>query len=168
MEKSPVFGASLLLGLLMLSQLAVGQADLSIVGSCGDRLIGNTMVLDWTVGEPIVATVTTSSRLLSQGFHQPTVDTLVVTAMNAPGPGLLSITPNPSSGIVNLQVREWPDADLQVQVSDASGTIVLEMDGIGQGTTLLDLTHFSAGLYAISIFAPNENVHQLYRIFKYN
>ena len=168
MKISKILTVALLMASFFTLTQVFGQSDLSIVGSCGNRLVGNTMLLDWTVGEPVVATVTTGSRMLSQGFHQPTVDTLVITALNAPAAGLLSLTPNPSSGMVNLQVGEWPDADLQVQVSDATGTIVLAIDGIGQGTTMLDLTHYSAGLYTISVFAPNENVHQLFRIFKYN
>ncbi len=168
MEKSPVFGASFLLGLLMLSQLAFGQADLSIVGSCGDRLVGTTMVLDWTVGEPIIATVTTSSRLLSQGFHQPTVDTLVITEIQGTMTGLAVVTPNPSAGLVMLQITDWPNALLQIQVSDGTGTILQRLDGVGPGNTSINLTQYAAGLYQISVHDPAKNSTQLFRILKYN
>ena len=168
MEKASVFGASLLLGLLMLSQLAFGQSDLLIVGSCGDRLVGSTMVLDWTVGEPIVATLTTSSRLLSQGFHQPSVDTLVIAGIQGTTAGLAAVAPNPSAGLIMLQITDWPNAHLQVQVSDGTGTILQRLAGVGPGNTPINLTQYTAGLYQISVYDPAKNSTQLFRILKCN
>ena len=59
-------------------------------------------------------------------------------------------TPNPSNGIVTLNLINWDEKEIQYNVFDASGKIVLS-SSISNDQTKLDLSFLSSGIYIISL-----------------
>ncbi|MDA8640978.1 T9SS type A sorting domain-containing protein [Flavobacteriaceae bacterium] len=59
-------------------------------------------------------------------------------------------TPNPSNGIVTLNLINWDEKEIQYNVFDALGKIVLS-SSISDDNTKLDLSFLSSGMYIISL-----------------
>ncbi len=80
----------------LLSGIAVyAQEVVSTAGSHGETTAGS---LSWTVGEPVIETITDGTNTLTQGFQQ---SKLTVTAINdLKFPGIeLSVYPNPTNSL---------------------------------------------------------------------
>ena len=59
-------------------------------------------------------------------------------------------TPNPSSGIVTLNLINWDEKEIQYNVFDALGKSILS-SSISNDQTKLDLSFLSSGMYIISL-----------------
>ena len=59
-------------------------------------------------------------------------------------------TPNPSRGIVTLNLINWDEKEIQYNVFDTLGKIVLS-SSISDDNTKLDLSFLSSGMYIISL-----------------
>ena len=59
-------------------------------------------------------------------------------------------TPNPSSGIVTLNLINWDEKQIQYNVFDALGKSILS-SSISNDQTKLDLSFLSSGMYIISL-----------------
>ena len=59
-------------------------------------------------------------------------------------------TPNPSNGIVTLNLINWDEKEIQYNVFDALGKTVLS-SSISDDQTKLDLSFLSSGIYIISL-----------------
>ena len=60
------------------------------------------------------------------------------------------VTPNPSNGIVTLNLINWDENEIQYNVFDALGKTVLS-SSISDDQTKLDLSFLSSGIYIISL-----------------
>jgi hypothetical protein len=69
--------------------------------------------------------------------------------------GGLSIYPNPSSGILNVESKLLESRNSQIQVKDIMGRIAFEKDA-QQELEILDLSYLAKGFYVIKLFNDNE------------
>lgn len=58
--------------------------------------------------------------------------------------------PNPSNGLVNIELSNWDDVEISLSVFDVLGKSVLNKK-IYQKSTQLNLTQFNTGIYLISV-----------------
>ncbi len=58
--------------------------------------------------------------------------------------------PNPSKGLVNIELSNWDDVEISLSVFDVLGKSVLNKK-IYQKSTQLNLTQFNTGIYLISV-----------------
>ena len=77
------------------------QEVVTTAGSYGETSSGS---LSWTVGEPVIETITDGTNTLTQGFQQ---SKLTVTAINdLKFPGIeLSVYPNPTNSFLFIEVK---------------------------------------------------------------
>ena len=59
-------------------------------------------------------------------------------------------TPNPTSGLVNIDIPNWNDVQLNISVYDVLGKDILNKT-INQRKTQLDLSKLSSGIYILKI-----------------
>lgn len=83
--------------------------------------------------------------LASGGFF----NACTATGVNSPEAPLIKISPNPSTGIFNLDFQE----QFNFQVYDLFGKLVLE--GNGSGQTSIDLTDQPSGIYLLKVDSEN-------------
>lgn len=67
MEKIVIFILVLVLAMNTYAQ----NSSPEIVSSAGATYKGNSMQIDWTLGELAITSIQNSSQQLTQGFHQP-------------------------------------------------------------------------------------------------
>lgn len=79
-----------------------------------------------------------------------------VTSVGEPGlagAGQLVLSPNPVSGMLNIQLPQAAGTDTRVQVLDSNGRIILEQRFEAQTQVELDVNRFSPGLYWIRVLS---------------
>ena len=127
----------------------------SVIASAGDISRAGEIVLEWTVGEAMVETGTTSSQLYTQGFHQPVLKVHKLNAGKevAAGKNSFRVFPNPATAIINVQLEKAAETPLLVSLLDASGKLLLNnrfpvnsralkinVQGLAQGAYILRIT----------------------------
>jgi len=113
--------------ILLLPCWLIGQSgDHSVIGAGGGTAEGQTMRLEWTLGETAISTVQHEKGLLTEGFHQPVLETEVVDAAALPTDLLGS-----SHTLASLQMTAAPNpvtTELQVELqSDQQQEGLLEL-----------------------------------------
>lgn len=153
--------------LLMLSVWVVSATyaqtmERQLVGSAGGQnQIGNVLV-EHSIGEPIVGSTSSSSHVLTSGFHQPQI---VVFSLEENSEMFAKIFPNPSNGIVYVQPSNELDV-YSLQLMDVSGKLLLQKDG--QGQMGLDLHSYANGIYFLSIMNSKQALKHSFKIIKQN
>jgi hypothetical protein len=135
-----------------------------VISTSGNSFNIGSSQLDWTLGEPVTATLNAGSNLLTQGFHQPN---LTVTSINQPQTGYtVNIFPNPSTDVINIEFKDRK-GNLTVQLSSVDGKI-LESKKVDNLITLqLTMAQYKAGTYLLSIMDDQSKV-RTYRVVKTN
>ena len=108
-----------------LETLAISQtACPELVSSAGESFKNSTYQLDWSVGDCITATHTKNEFVITQGFHQGKY-VITTTLENLQNVGInISVFPNPTTDIINLQVESSKTENLQYTLIDISGKIL--------------------------------------------
>ena len=96
----------------------------SVVTGCGGSLQGYSMVSvksDFTLGEIAIETIFSENFMLTQGFHQAS---LGIISLNEDVYSKISLYPNPTVDIINLELRGVEGLYAQVNILDLSGKII--------------------------------------------
>ncbi|MDH7447655.1 hemagglutinin protein [Aquimarina sp. 2201CG14-23] len=67
---SRTFTLMLLMILLVVVNATSQSIERQVIGSAGTTLSNATVTLDFTIGEPVITTITNGTAIVSQGFHQ--------------------------------------------------------------------------------------------------
>lgn len=115
-----------------------------VVASTGaDTIIGNTEI-GWTVGEPVIATLSTGTNYMSQGFQQP--DWLIV-GIPEVAKDDIKVFPNPTPGLVNVQVG---NQTFDAVVYDILGKVVIKPPNIS-GSMQINLEQLAPANYVLML-----------------
>ncbi len=162
----------LLFGTLSLPLAGMAQQlSPAVLASGGGTARTSTMVLDWTLGELVVETVTTPDRLYTQGFHQPMLQVVELDnqASLAGGDAAFTFTvaPNPVASYLTVGITAPEDASFQLRLTDLNGR---QYDLPAVPTTVrstqIDMTQFSAGMYLLHISKADGQLLKSYKVFK--
>lgn len=120
-----------------------------VLATTGAELQSGNLSIAFTIGEPVIATQTGDSVVITQGFHQPSTD-LTTTVVAAPDPSIqVSAFPNPAREQVTL-VAHGVEGVLEYRLHDALGRLV-ETHAQVPVTHLLEVGHLSSGLYNLVV-----------------
>ena len=156
---------TLLHGPLAIVAFVVGigsSAGQSVLSSSGGQHEAASTRITYTIGEPVIATVGSGPRQLTQGFNQPWVD--INTAVDDPGSetNTISVYPNPVRHVLNLSFSDDP-VDHRYELFDALGQQVL--DGLVQSTiTELNMEPHASGAYFLRVFGPGDSLLRSFKI----
>ncbi len=141
----------------------------SVIASAGDISTGGNIILEWTVGEPAVETVSNSAALYTQGFHQPLLEVqkmstgkdLVIVK------DIVRVYPNPSTAIINVQLQKASAEPLVVSLIDGSGKVILNNNLPANSTILkINVSRLPQGAYILRITNAPGNINGNYKIIK--
>jgi hypothetical protein len=147
--------------LLLITTFLFGMDSLqsqSVINAASNSASFNNQLHEWAVGEMCaVATVSTASLIVTQGFLQPGETMVFSEEIKAVVSGLM-VFPNPTSAIATLQGRfSGSISPLAIQLVDANGRVLknafIPIKPGGQIEHEFDLTPFTAGTYFLSINA---------------
>ena len=124
-----------------------------VISSAGTTFVNGSTTLDYTVGEPVTATLDNGSNQLSQGFHQN--DLLITTITNSPSSSGIAVFPNPSVDVVNIQFAK-PTDNNKFELYSADGKLLKTEACKAQTISQLDMNAFGCGTYFLKIFTDNK------------
>jgi len=138
----------------------------SVIASSGGYGSGATHQLSWTIGEPIIATQTNTSTILTQGFHQTNLVVSSIFQRNE----LVQIKafPNPTTQYITVTIQDNRDKDdLNIQLLDLAGKQLKQQKLLTNDSQYeLDLENYPSGTYLISIQNSKKQVTNTYKIIK--
>ena len=144
------------------------QLSPSVLAVSGGTARTPTMILDWTVGESVVETVTASNRLYTQGFHQPLL--LVSEQPNIPDADAgykFTVVPNPVVSSLRIDITAPESSLLQLFLTDLRGH-QFNLPVVPANTTSMqiDMTAYPAGTYLLRIGKADGPLLKSYKIVK--
>lgn len=146
------------IGLFLLTASLSAQ---EVISSQGDSYSNGSHTLDYTIGEPVIETVSNGSNDLTQGFHQTK---LVITKVEDVNIGLnVSIFPNPTSELVNLTMENYQGFTLHL--FDVSGKL-LQQSNLTDIKTTVSLDVYPKGSYMLSLTNKENKKIKTYQIIK--
>jgi len=138
----------------LLSGIAIqAQEVVTTAGSNGETSSGS---LSWTVGEPVIETITDGTNTLTQGFQQSKLTVTAVFEL----PGLdftISVFPNPASDFLTVKVENNDKlTGLMYYLYNINGKLLLLKQIEGNETTI-SMIHFKPSTYILKVYYAGRN-----------
>lgn len=134
-----------------------------VISSAGATQQAAGYVLSWTIGEPVIQTLSSGPNILTQGFHQ---SKLIITAIGEiPEQNILiTVFPNPTHEFAIVKFNNQPKQNTY-KLFDSTGR-VLEWRIINSTETQVDLIRFAKGTYFLKVFQDDNQPIQTFKIIK--
>ena len=132
-----------------------------LVSASGASFQNSSGYISYSIGEVLTSTLTSSSTILTQGFHQTRLRT-GVPVINQSEIGI-SVFPNPVKNQLILQMDEYQGFDYLLY--NATGSI-LERGQIVSERTEIDFSALAPAVYLLKVTDNKEEV-KLFQIVKY-
>jgi hypothetical protein len=156
---------------LCISFSAMSQSpDPSIISAGGGSDKTSAISLDWTIGEYAVETITSATKMYTQGFHQPLLIESIVTARTVSDADNYTVTiaPNPIISIVNFGITSTKPGRVFITISDVNGLIFIQKNiAVNSGNLQINMSSLRAGTYMLTIRdGVAAHIIKSYRIIK--
>ena len=142
---------------LVVSAQSVTPSVLASSGGSGETA---DYQIDWTLGELAVQTLSDGGQLLTQGFHQPMLNS-VGTFDGRPDIGM-QIFPNPTAGMLTISYEQ--DLELHARMFSLNGAQIADHI-LTSGDNTLRLGDLPDGSYVLGIY-ENDEIIKTYTIEK--
>lgn len=142
-----------LLLLMMITATAQLRLERQVIGSSGTKLQFGSLSQDFTVGEPVISTLTNIDLILSQGFHQGNLG-----PANSLQPlldqGELTIYPQPAQTVLFIRLSTSFPTAIRIDVYDLLGRQMLGKRNAlpaHQSEMQLEIRDLNAGAYVLRL-----------------
>jgi len=147
---------------------AVGQSITpEIQSTSGAYYTGTNAQLSWTMGEPIIETVSSTSSIITQGFQQPEYD-IVGIDENPETSWQVTVFPNPTSNNMQIQIQNPANAEFNICLTDLTGRQLLEKDIGNSSSYTIDMTSYAVSSYFLRVTTKEGMTVQTFKIQKTN
>ena len=154
MKKHAVFAS-----LFLFSVVAIEAQE--VISTQGDSYTNGGNTIDFTIGEPIIETVSDGTNDLTQGFHQTLLT--VVSVEDLAVDFVVNIFPNPTAEFVNLKIEKFNG--MTIRLFDLTGK-ELQQETLRQSTTQISVTDYPKGTYLLTLINNENNKIKTYKIIK--
>jgi len=139
--------------------LVTGQSlSPTVIASGGDFSEGsNGYSLSWTLGEPVIETVSGGGNFLTQGFQQTRVDGLVGIFRPQPNEEFL-LYPNPTESHVILDLKEKRYETVVISQYDLLGKEIAQYSFSQKQKMHIDFTGLPSATYLLKVMIIEANV----------
>ncbi len=136
------------------------QEVIATSGNYGETANGS---LSWTIGEPIVETVSDGTNTLTQGFQQSKLTVTAIDEKEIAG-FEINVFPNPASDYLSVEVITDKQKDLEIILFDLNGKIILQKLMTGNKQTV-NMQNYSPATYILKVTEGNKEI-RTYQIVK--
>jgi len=140
----------LLLGLLTIISSVHSQ---EVVSTQGETYSSPNAIIDFTVGEVVINTVSDGTNNITQGFHQTNWN-FVGLENHTPSFEAI-IFPNPTSEVLNIRASAFENVIYTLY--DAQGKLIVK-DKLTAEQTLIPVSQLATGSYSITLNNPTQNL----------
>lgn len=132
-----------------------------VVAASGQSFSSPGKQIDFTIGEIVISSLTSSDKTLTQGFHQPKI---LITGVEDPDDEFVfSLYPNPADRFVIIESTQ--ETEMQVHVYDIMGK-VLQVSSLFTKKITIDLQSLASGHYNMVITNAFGNHLSSYKMIK--
>jgi hypothetical protein len=135
-----------------------------VVSSNGDSQTAAGIEVNWTLGEAVIETLTGSSNILTQGFHQTKLTITPVSEILIPGLEI-KVFPNPTPDIIRIHFSEYIE-NSRYYLFDLRGKL-LEHKLINSADTEINMRNYASGQYILKLTNKSRQPIQTFQIIKY-
>lgn len=153
MKKHTVFA-----GLFLLS-VAINAQE--VISTQGDSYTNGGNTIDYTIGEPVIETVSDGTNDLTQGFHQTLLTIVGVEDLEVDF--MVSIFPNPTAELVNLKIENF--SGMTIRLFDLLGK-ELQNKTLSKINSQISVTDYPKGTYLLTIINEEQKKIKTYKIIK--
>ena len=147
--------------LFLLSYNGLSQ---SVISSAGSSNSAGDYLISWTVGETVIATISSSSTTLTQGFHQPLLVDVLPTGIEKELQLEMRAFPNPTFDRVMFEGGD-PVAIYHVRVVDKQGR-VLEQKSVNSTDLMIEMRKYNNGTYIVEVVEEDTGKRKIFNIIK--
>ena len=147
--------------LFLLSYNGLSQ---SVISSAGSSNSAGDYLISWTVGETAVATISSSSTTLTQGFHQPLLVDVIPTGIEKELQLEMRAFPNPTFDRVMFEGSD-PVGIYHVRVVDKQGR-VLEQKSVNSIDLMIEMRKYNNGTYIVEVVEEDTGKRKIFNIIK--
>lgn len=138
-----------------------------VIGSTGAAAVQGGRSYTYTVGEPFILTLSSTSYKITQGFHQPDLCVPVSTSDLDLEAWALEVYPNPATDLIHIRYSAEKKGRLQARVFDLLGHLVLDDFSIDQpDDTPINCGNWQAGVYFIELLDPQTHSSATVRVIR--
>lgn len=128
-----------------------------VISPAGTSFTNGSNVLDWTLGEPVTATLT-NSDILTQGFQQ---ENLIVTSLDGIDlPAAVTIFPNPAVNTITVQFEKAIEK-CTLELYSLEGKLVWTQTVYAATLSTVDMTEHAAGTYILKVQNTTTRSYQI-------
>ena len=131
-----------------------------VLSSAGTSFSNGSNVIDWTLGEPVTATLNNGTNSASQGFHQ---NDLLITTVEEQGVSSISLFPNPVVDVLNISFTN-PEETNSIELFTVEGKLLSSQTVSSSALSKLDMGKYSSGTYLLKV--KNKLSSKSFRIIK--
>jgi len=147
---------------LLLSISSVFVFGQEVISNGGASFKNGDYAIDFTIGEPIIQTVQKDGKMLTQGYHQPTLAIIEVKQIDENFSA--SLFPNPATSFLNIELDAFEGVSFKLQ--DVNGKII-DQESITQNVTSLNVKNLERGVYLLKLVDQKDNKLKSYKFLKH-
>jgi len=137
--------------LLLVASVAYSQSlSPTLLSSQSGSDTSKNMILEWTLGESAIETISAKNTLYSQGFIQPYVESAKAFGQMVDE---ILIFPNPVKAHLNVKLLSSSNSLVTIDIYNVNGRIMKQFDhGFTLSETIrLDIADLPSGIYFVRI-----------------
>ncbi|MEZ4963833.1 MAG: T9SS type A sorting domain-containing protein [Saprospiraceae bacterium] len=134
------------------------QNCIEVLSAAGKTATQGGLTFSYTVGEPVITTISGNTRILTQGFHQPELCQVVSTHTPDLADWNIEVFPNPTADFLTIRFSDEKEPALRASVYNLLGEQMLDGALLSQpGGSLLDCSQWQPGVYILQLQAPSSS-----------
>jgi hypothetical protein len=141
--------------------LTIGLSAQEVISTQGDSYSNTNNTLDYTIGEPVIETLSNSNNDLTQGFHQTLLTIVGIEDLDVNF--LVNIFPNPTSEIVNLDIEKYEGVTFHL--FNVEGKLLTESE-LTEKKTTVRVADYPKGTYLLTLTHVENKKIKTYKIIK--
>ena len=135
-----------------------------VIGSTGETSITSSFIVTSTVGEVAIATLASSSTILTQGYQQAIIGNSI-SVNEIENITKMTLCPNPTTNNSKLEITAEKSSQVTVAIYSAQGKLIenntLELEPGIQSSVQLNVANQDSGVYFVRITEGNKNMKTL-------
>jgi hypothetical protein len=151
--------------------LGTGTAEAQqVVSTAGNHSENGTVQLSWTVGEPVIFTLSNGSNILTQGMHQSKLTVTAIKEIELSGLEI-SAFPNPANEYVNLKVSHLSSdqpgemwKEFSFELYDMNGKVLMQKQIIST-ETVIKMDSYAPATYFLKV-TKDKKLIETFKIIK--
>ena len=165
MRKNMLF---MLAGLCFFIISGAQQLSPTVIASDGGISKASGISLEWTLGETIIESLTTSDKLYTQGFHQPVLTAKQIqTAVDLKLKDYdIAVMPNPVQSFLAVKLAAADNEKVYLSLIDMTGRRKFVKVANGKGISLVDMSGLVSGIYILEARNISGQLIKSFKIIK--